>query len=335
MTKSLQDRINAINTETITENAKEKQLITIDASNALDIFINQEELTALLDKVSDKAKTIIPDVHTDKGRKEIAAMAYSVARTKTYLDSIGKDLVSQYKEIPKKIDSGRKFARDSLDILRDEVRKPLDMWEAHQAELKLIEEILDCHIIALDINCAFNKAKEAELERIEQEILAREEIIRINAIREHKHKAKAELERQQREFELKAQIETEKAQAALQAALLLERQKVERMEQERIQEIQRMEQERIQEIQRSERQKQQIIESERQRALEQAAIFADKKRIDEEREQRRASDLTHRLAKQTLALNDVVLCGNINEKQAAAIIDAIVSGVITSLSINY
>ncbi len=41
-----------------------------------------------------------PDIDTRKGRKAIASLAAKVARSKTYLDGLGKDLVAGWKRRP-------------------------------------------------------------------------------------------------------------------------------------------------------------------------------------------------------------------------------------------
>lgn len=114
---------------------------------ALETFTDTEKLRPYLDAIAERARSLVPDLSTAKGRKAIASNAANVAKSKTALDAVGKDLVDEYKEIPKKIDAGRKLARDFLDGLKDEVRKPLTEWEAaeekrvkaHQAKIGSIK----------------------------------------------------------------------------------------------------------------------------------------------------------------------------------------------------
>ncbi|MCM8734621.1 hypothetical protein M5E06_10485 [Azospirillum sp. A1-3] len=73
------------------------------------------------------------DISTAKGRKEVASLAYKVARSKTALDDMGKALVADIKAQASAIDADRRTVRDRLDKLRDEVRKPLDEFEAAEA----------------------------------------------------------------------------------------------------------------------------------------------------------------------------------------------------------
>ena len=108
---------------------KETALQVFQAANGLDPYLQQ--IRAEID-------AHVPDVSTAKGRKEIASIAYRVAQSKTALDGIGKELVADLKEIPKKIDAERKRMRDLLDAWKDEVSAPLNEWkqaeEARQAK---------------------------------------------------------------------------------------------------------------------------------------------------------------------------------------------------------
>lgn len=100
---------------------------------AMQIYQQQNGLDPYLQKIREEIDAFIPDVTTKKGRDAIASIAHKVSRSKTALDGIGKDLVAELKEIPKKIDAERKRVRDTLDEWRDEVRAPLNEWEAAEA----------------------------------------------------------------------------------------------------------------------------------------------------------------------------------------------------------
>lgn len=101
--------------------------------NALAVFRTPKGLDPFLAKIREEIDGFIPDVTTRKGREAIASIAHKVARSKTALDNVGKELVAELKEVPKLIDAERKRVRDTLDAWKDEVRKPLDDWEAAEA----------------------------------------------------------------------------------------------------------------------------------------------------------------------------------------------------------
>jgi hypothetical protein len=92
------------------------------------------KMDPLLAEIHALVKNHVPDISTVKGRKEIASLALKVAKSKTYLDELGKNLVSEWKEKSKKVDDVRKTMRDQLDILKDEARKPLTDWENKETE---------------------------------------------------------------------------------------------------------------------------------------------------------------------------------------------------------
>lgn len=109
-----------------------QELIVVPQETALEVFKTQGGLDPYLAKIREEIDTFVPDTTTKKGRDAIAAIAYKVAKSKTYLDGVGKDLVAELKEIPKKIDEHRKTMRETLDAWKDEVRKPLTDWEARE-----------------------------------------------------------------------------------------------------------------------------------------------------------------------------------------------------------
>ena len=114
------------------------QLPTIlESLTPVDVFSNNENINKILAQVESIVDSHTPDLETESGRKEIASLAYSVARSKTYLDDKGKDLVSEWKEKAKKVDKVRKDWRDKMDDLKSKARKPLDDWEANEEARKL------------------------------------------------------------------------------------------------------------------------------------------------------------------------------------------------------
>lgn len=107
------------------------QLVTVQERPVLEIFTTPGLVPAILDRIRTAAtEGFTADLTTDKGRKAIASQAFKVAKSKTYLDNLGKDEVARLKELPKQVDAARKTLRDGLDALADDIRKPLTEWEA-------------------------------------------------------------------------------------------------------------------------------------------------------------------------------------------------------------
>jgi len=129
------------------ETAK-NQLLVIEQANPLEIY-NPGNIDTILDKIFDEVKSQKVDMSTDKGRKEIASLAYKVSRSKTFLDDLGKKLGEEAKAKLDAINAERKKIRDRLDVLKDEVRQPLTEWEdaeknraaSHENELKKIVDL--------------------------------------------------------------------------------------------------------------------------------------------------------------------------------------------------
>ncbi len=87
----------------------------------------------VLERIAKAARAEKPDVSTKQGRKDIASLALKVAKSKTHLDEMGKDLVSEWKVQASRVDAERRKVRDFLDALKEEVRAPLTKYEQDEA----------------------------------------------------------------------------------------------------------------------------------------------------------------------------------------------------------
>lgn len=130
------------------------EIITLPpAETALQVFSAPAGLDPYLAQIKAEIDSFVPDVSTKKGRDAIASIAHKVARSKTALDNIGKELVAELKDVPKKIDAERKRMRDTLDTWKDDVRRPLTEWEEaeesrqarHKTGIELIQQAAATH----------------------------------------------------------------------------------------------------------------------------------------------------------------------------------------------
>jgi hypothetical protein len=103
---------------------KETVLAVFSTANGLEPWLQQVRVKV------DEFQKILPDLKTKKGRDAYASMAHQIAKSKTALEAVGKEISAQQKEIPKKIDAERKRVWDILESWQKEVRKPLDDWQA-------------------------------------------------------------------------------------------------------------------------------------------------------------------------------------------------------------
>ncbi|HHZ8309090.1 TPA: hypothetical protein ACWL76_004002 [Klebsiella michiganensis] len=328
-------------------------LVVIEKKNAMAVFTNNDQLDPLIELIEKEARSLVPDVTTKKGRDAIASMAHKVARSKTYIDNAGKDLVAELKALPKQIDESRRVVRERLDALKDEVRRPLTEWEAEQDRIKAEEAMNALHAEALEMNIKFDQELAAKFEADHEMALLMDKDID----RERADKA-AEAERQRiaREEEIKRQAEekakreaAEKAQREIDAAAAREREAIlakERAERERIEAQQRAVREQREAAERAEREKQVAVEAERRKAQEeadrvrreaeqreQARLAEEKRKADEQA--RREADVKHRKAVGTEIVKALLANTSLTRDQAIEVLTAIKDGNIPHTGISY
>jgi len=317
-------------------------LVVIEKANALTVFKSSDQIEEILAKVEREVMSFVPDVSTAKGRKEIASLAYRVAQTKTYLDSLGKDLVAELKEIPKLIDGNRKTVRDRLDALKEKARQPLSDYEAEQQRIKeaeeariapekLAAEVETAHEMALLMNKEFDLERAEVAAEAERQRIAHEEEIKQRAIEQARQEAEAQAQRDreaaaQREAQLIAQAEKERADR------IAAQERAEREAKEAQERTERLAKEAREQ---AEREKQQAVEDAQRKAAEaEAARLAEEKRIADEAADRAANE-AHRKAVGTDVVKGLVEHAGLTREQAIATLKALMSNSIPHTSITY
>lgn len=317
-------------------------LVVIEKKNAMAVFTNNDQLDPLIEAIEKEARSLVPDVTTKKGRDAIASMAHKVARSKTYIDNAGKDLVAELKALPKQIDESRRVVRERLDALKDEVRRPLTEWEAEQERIKAEEAMNALHVEALAMNEEFNRQLAARIESDHEMALLMNDAFD----REQADKA-AEAERQRiaHEEEIKRLAEekakreaAEKAQREIDAAAAREREAILAKE--------RAEREQREAAERAEREKQAAVEAERRKAQEEAdrirreaeqrelaRLAEDKRKADEQA--RREADVKHRKAVGTEIVKALMANTSLTRDQAIEVLTAVKDGRIPHTGISY
>ncbi|MCK3279189.1 hypothetical protein MZH27_11400 [Escherichia coli] len=317
-------------------------LVVIEKKNAMAVFTNNDQLDPLIEAIEKEARSLVPDVTTKKGRDAIASMAHKVARSKTYIDNAGKDLVAELKALPKQIDESRRVVRERLDALKDEVRRPLTEWEAEQERIKAEEAMNALHVEALAMNEDFDRQLAARIESDHEMALLMNDAFD----REQADKA-AEAERQRiayeeeikrlaaaaaaREVEQRAQREREEA-AHREAVLKAQAEQAER--------------DRIAAEQKAEADKQAAIEAERRKAQEeadrirreaeqreQARLAEEKRKADEQA--RREADVRHRKAVGAEVVKALMANTSLTRDQAIEVLTAVKDGRIPHTGISY
>lgn len=317
-------------------------LVVIEKKNAMAVFTNNDQLDPLIEAIEKEARSLVPDVTTKKGRDAIASMAHKVARSKTYIDNAGKDLVAELKALPKQIDESRRVVRERLDALKDEVRRPLTEWEEEQERIKAEEAMNALHAEALAMNEEFDRQLAAKFEADHEMAL-----LMNDAFDREQAEKKAEAERQRiaheeeikrlaaaaaaREVEQRAQREREEA-ALREAALKAQAEQAER--------------DRIAAEQKAEADKRAAVEAERRKAQEeadrirreaeqreQARLAEEKRKADEQA--RREADVKHRKTVGTDIVKALVANTSITRDQAIEVLTAIKDGNIPHTGISY
>ncbi|HHC2778770.1 hypothetical protein [Klebsiella pneumoniae] len=317
-------------------------LVVIEKKNAMAVFTNKDQLDPLIEAIEKEARSLVPDVTTKKGRDAIASMAHKVARSKTYIDNAGKDLVAELKALPKQIDESRRVVRERLDALKDEVRRPLTEWEVEQERIKAEEAMNALHVEALAMNEDFDRQLAARIESDHEMALLMNDAFD----REQADKA-AEAERQRiaheeeikrlaaaaaaREVEQRAQREREEA-AHREAVLKAQAEQAER--------------DRIAAEQKAEADKQAAIEAERRKAQEEvdrirreaeqrelARQAEEKRKADEQA--RREADVKHRKAVGTEIVKALLANTSLTRDQAIEVLTAVKDGRIPHTGISY
>jgi len=216
---------------------EEKGLIIPEKINALEIYSEPGKVDPILEEITRKAKDFVPDTSTAKGRAEIKSMAYKVTQSKTYLDDLGKQLVADWKEKAKAVDVSRKKIRDTLDDLKNEVRKPLTDWEAEQERIK--EEARLAEVARLE-----EEAKKAQYEKDETEAYEQNDFFN----------RRRELERKEKELEAQREEQRRKDEESRR-----ERERLAREEQIRKDEAARLEKEKQEALTAAAKSRQQML----------------------------------------------------------------------------
>ncbi|MFU8928329.1 hypothetical protein, partial [Acinetobacter puyangensis] len=308
-----------------------------------------------------------------KGRDAIASQAYKVSKSKTAVDNHGKELVAGIKAQAAVIDKDRKAWRDQCDALRDEIRKPLDDWEAAQADRIAKHEqfisvirgyVQDCSgytasqyegaIMRLESVAIGSSLEEYEesaklakfetLETLRKALAERQKYEDEQA--ELERLRQAEIDRQQRECdEAIARQAAENARIEAEQKAQAEREQAERAAKEAAEREARLRAEKEAALLREEQLKQQAIEREKQAEIQkQQAIENERLRI--ESEQKAKADAERQAEAARLAnvehirsINNEILdkfCEiGLDEVQAKAVITAIAKNQIPHVSIKY
>lgn len=122
----------AISTESSDKNAQEAAGgDKINLPSLPDAF-NEDALIDAYKRIEKEAKSEVPDVETEEGRKHIKEMARKVAASKTAIDTPIRDYLRIIKAQPKVLEKNARESKARFDALKEEILKPLTEAQAEQ-----------------------------------------------------------------------------------------------------------------------------------------------------------------------------------------------------------
>lgn len=343
-------------TELVTMPSKETALDVFKAEKGLDPYL------ATIRQELDAFQADPPSLDTASGRKAYASMAHKIARSKTAIDSIGKELVADIKQLPKTIDAERKRWRDQLDAWRDEARGPLNEWEAVEQARKdahedkidwlrnqgdLLDELTSDQIAervtqveAVDVGeqweeyeAGAHRVKASTLSTLKAGLERRLKYEAEQAELENLRQEAAEREQKEREERIAREAE-ERARREAEEKTQAEREAAAQREQEVKAEAERKErehQEAMAKAQREAEAEQQRIQLQYQRQ-EQARIDAERREQEEARQ--REANKAHR-ARLNRAAMKAMIDGGMTEDCAKQAVTLIAKGDVPGIMISY
>lgn len=211
------------NSVTINDNGKTFEIVT-KCTDPEQLFLDKQNFVPMLQQVKLIARGLVADPTTEEGAKQRKALSRKIGSLKTAIEDEGKKVAAALKAKPKIIDATRKEVKDTLEMLQDELLKPLKEIEARQNEIIEISNLpasaigCDSHGTQDVINVLESKAHDEDYwkESYADATAAINEARRqLNAMLETQLKQ----EEQQREYErLKAEEAERNRKAAEEAA---------------------------------------------------------------------------------------------------------------------
>ena len=333
------------------------EIVAIEQPEIIEAFKVEGGTRALFERVSENARSVVFDMGVKKDRESLKSFAYSLARIKTTVDNHGKELVSGIKQQAAVIDSDRKFWRDNMDLLQEEIRKPLTDFEQaekdrvakHENAILVIKEHLQ-ELSTLDSSYIANRIEHLENFDVDYTFEEYEEQAKLAKFETLEALRKALSNREKFEAE---QAELERLRQAEQARL--QREHEERIAREaaekatrEAEEKARFEAERVQREKDEAEQREARLKAEKEAAELRAVQAAEneRKRIEAEQfaqaeaarkaEEARLADKEHRRVINREAFEAIqALCLGIPEAQIKELIGAIVDKKIPHVSIKY
>lgn len=122
------------NSVTINDNGKTFEIVT-KCTDPEQLFLDKQNFVPMLQQVKLIARGLVADPTTEEGAKQRKALSRKIGSLKTAIEDEGYKVAAALKAKPKIIDATRKEVKDTLEMLQDELLKPLKEIEARQQEI--------------------------------------------------------------------------------------------------------------------------------------------------------------------------------------------------------
>lgn len=331
------------NLVTINDNGKTFEIVT-KCTDPEQLFLDKQNFVPMLQQVKLIARGLVADPTTEEGAKQRKALSRKIGSLKTAIEDEGKKVAAALKAKPKIIDATRKEVKDTLEMLQDELLKPLKEIEDRKNEIIEISNLpasaIGCDSFGIQdvINVLETKAHDEAYwkESYADAMAATNESRRqLNSMLDSALKH----EEQQREYErLKAEEDKRNRQLAEEAAQA----KAEAEEAKRKAEEAKRAQEKAEADARAaaEAEARAKAEAERAKANATVTVQGDAQKAIKDAEKTKSEMLfpedqqEYRRTCNREALEDLKACG-IDEEKAKAIITAIVKGKVRHIVMMY
>lgn len=122
------------NAVTLNDNGKSFEIVT-KCTDPEQLFLDKHNFVPMLEQCKLIARGLVADATTKEGVATRKALNRKIASLKTFIDDEGKKVSDALKKKPNIILATRKEVRDTLEMLQDEVMKPVKEIEARQNEI--------------------------------------------------------------------------------------------------------------------------------------------------------------------------------------------------------
>lgn len=122
------------NAVTLNDNGTKFEIVT-KCTDPEQLFLDKQNFVPMLEQCKLIARGLVADATTKEGAATRKALSRKIAGLKNAIEDEGKKVAAALKAKPKIIDATRKAVKDTLEMLQDEVMKPVKEIEDRKNEI--------------------------------------------------------------------------------------------------------------------------------------------------------------------------------------------------------